>query len=411
MPYTSDELTFLLANPDAVAEASQRELTRASELRDVAELRSLYGERARCLAELVTARRRMASKIEGDGNAWMVDSASAQQATPWEVGRARARHLQRLGVQRAMDVTCSVGTELAIMRAAGLDVMGGDLDMQRLRMARHNVPGVPVMRADATCPPLPKDSDWVIIADPARRNSSGRIHRLSDVQPSLPALRDAHPGREMAIKCAPGIDFSEVSEWAGQIDVVSVDGNVKEACVYSRGLGFVARRAVLLRGGQEIVYTSAMPFEPDDEAAAGPVGQYVFDPDGAIVRAGLVRHVAQRHGWWQLDPRIAYLTGDSLPSEDVGVRAFRVDEQVPVKKLKAALQARGARSVEILVRGVDVDPDALRKKLKLGSGKSARSAVGAGGAPVGGVAGAQSNWSVVITRIGSTAYALICTAV
>lgn len=85
-----------------------------------------------------------------------------------------------------------------------------------------------------------------------------------------------------------------------------------------------------------------------------------------------------------LDERIAYLTGDRIP---VGRTGFEVLEQVPLKRLKAALAAHGAGGVEILVRGVDVDPDQLRKKLKLKGKKQ---------------------MAVVCTRIGRTGVAVIC---
>ena len=73
------------------------------------------------------------------------------------------------------------------------------------------------------------------------------------------------------------------------------------------------------------------------------------------MRAGLVRHYAARHGLWQLDPRIAYLTGDSVPE---GVRGFRILEQIKYseKLLKQTLSKRDCGVAEILVRGVDVDP-------------------------------------------------------
>jgi hypothetical protein len=114
------------------------------------------------------------------------------------------------------------------------------------------------------------------------------------------------------------------------------------------------------------------------------------DPHGAVVRAGLVRHYAARHGLWQLDPDIAYLSGDRLPE---GVRGFEVLDELGFseKRLRQALAAHDAGAVEILVRGVDIDPDALRKRLKL-----------RGSAAV----------SVVVTRIGSgtasRATAFIC---
>ena len=80
--------------------------------------------------------------------------------------------------------------------------------------------------------------------------------------------------------------------------------------------------------------------EPDDCAVA-PAGRWIVDPDGAVVRAGLVRHYAARHGLWQLDPDIAYLSGDRLPD---GVRGFEVLEVLGFseKRLRQALSARDA---------------------------------------------------------------------
>jgi hypothetical protein len=81
------------------------------------------------------------------------------------------------------------------------------------------------------------------------------------------------------------------------------------------------------------------------------------------VRARLVRHYAARHGLWQLDPDIAYLTGDRLPA---GVRGFEIVEQLPMREkvLRQSLSSLDCGPLEILVRGVDVDPDALRKRLR-----------------------------------------------
>jgi hypothetical protein len=83
-----------------------------------------------------------------------------------------------------------------------------------------------------------------------------------------------------------------------------------------------------------------------------------------VVRAGLVRHYAARHELWQLDPDIAYLSGDRLPD---GVRGFEVLDELGYseRRLRQALSARDVGAAEILVRGVDVDPDALRSQLRL----------------------------------------------
>lgn len=109
----------------------------------------------------------------------------------------------------------------------------------------------------------------------------------------------------------------------------------------------------MLDRGEQITDT-----DPDD-CPVRPVGRWIVDPDGAVVRAGLVRHYGARHGLWQLDPDIAYLSGDQLPAT---VRGLRVLEQLAFdeRRLRQALTASDCGALEVLVRGVRVDPDALR---------------------------------------------------
>jgi hypothetical protein len=91
---------------------------------------------------------------------------------------------------------------------------------------------------------------------------------------------------------------------------------------------------------------------------------------------------------WQLDERIAYLSGDKPPP---GIRAFRVLEHghYTEKSLKSLLKTRGIGRLEILVRGLDVDPNTMRKRLKLSGSASA---------------------TVVLTRIGSKPVFVLCEA-
>jgi hypothetical protein len=123
----------------------------------------------------------------------------------------------------------------------------------------------------------------------------------------------------------------------------------------------VRRRASILGEGDQ--YAQITDNEPDD-CPVRPAGRWIIDPDGAVVRAGLVRHYAARHGLWQLDPDIAYLSGNRLPS---AVRGFEVLEQLAFdeRRLRQALAAADCGALEILVRGVQVDPDALRRRLRL----------------------------------------------
>jgi len=330
-------------------------LTDASRISDVASVRDRFGDRAAALIETTLLRRRASAKFD-DASGWLFTEEALEQATAEPVATHRAG---RLAGRVVHDVTCSVGTELAALRGTADYVVGSDLDPVRLAMARHNVAGVELCRADAL---HPITRDTVVVADPARRIGGRRRFDPRDYTPPLDELLAVYADRDLVVKCAPGIDFDQVGRlgFVGEIAVTSLGGGVREACLWSAGLSEpgVTRRATILDRAEEI--TDA---EPDD-CPAGPAGRWIVDPDGAVVRAGLVRHYGARHGLWQLDPAIAYLTGDTLPD---GVRGFEVIAELNFSEraLRQELSIRDVGAVEILVRGVSVDPDVLRPRLRL----------------------------------------------
>jgi hypothetical protein len=205
--------------------------------------------------------------------------------------------------------------------------------------------------------------------DPARRTAGRRRFDPNDYQPALGPLLDRYRGRNLVVKCSPGIDFDELSRlgFEGEIEVTSYRGSVREACLWSAGLvqPGVRRRASILDAGTGFAGVTEITDVEPDECPVRPVGRWIVDPDGAVVRAGLVRHYAARHGLWQLDPHLAYLSGDRLPPT---VRGFEVLEQLAFdeRRLRQALSALDCGALEILVRGVGtVDPDTLRRRLRL----------------------------------------------
>ena len=371
----------------ALAEVSQFDLTDSSLLADVAAIRRRFGEWSAALIETTRLRRKAVAKFTGlaDISDWLFTDEALQQATTAAVARHRAQRLTGAAVH---DATCSIGTELAALRDTAEFVMGSDLDEVRLAMARHNLgEDVALLRADAL---HPISHDAVVLLDPARRSGGRRRFDPRAYTPPLDALAEAYRPRATVVKCAPRIDFDALRHlgFDGEVEVTSSGGSVREACLWSAALAEpgVRRRATVLDRAE--VLTDA---DPDDCRTDAP-GRWIVDPDGAVVRAGLVRQYAARHGLWQLDPDIAYLSGDRLPA---GVRGFEVLEEIPMreKQLRQALSARNCGSLEILVRGVDVDPDALRRRLR----------------PVG-----TETLSLVITRIGagsaSRAVAFLCVA-
>lgn len=365
-----------------LARASVHTFSVSTLVADTASLRATFGDRAAVLAQTVQLRRKAVAKL-GDVPEWLFTDDALQQATPAAVARHRAARLAGLVVH---DVTCSVGAELAALDGIAATVIGSDIDPVRTAMARNNIGNkVLICRADALAPSSRAE---VVIADPGRRSGGRRRFDPSAYTPPLDAVLRTYSDRNLVVKCAPGLDFTDLREqtgFDGEIEVVSLDGGVREACLWSAGLARAQRRAtVLSTTGDGYQLTDA----DSDDCVAAEAGEWIIDPDGAVVRAGLVRQYAARHGLWQLDPRIAYLSGDSVPA---GVQGYRVLDSLPYseKRIRQELAARDCGSVEITVRGVDVDPAVLRTRLKLRGGVAL---------------------SVVITRIGSSARAFVCEA-
>ena len=382
-PFTLEDVGFLrsAAGADALSAADGRPLSEASRLSDVDFVRRAVGPRfAAAVLETAVLRRRAASKVDGAAG-WLFTDAALQQASASPVAAHRA---SRLAGRDVHDVTCSIGADLAAVAPVARRAIGSDLDPVRLAMAGHNLRGSGALLAVADAL-HPVSRDTVVFADPARRDDAGkRRWRLADFEPPLNALASVYSGRPLVVKCAPGMDFV-LAPWASEVELVSLDGDVREATMWSAALatpGVRRRATVLSTQAPQWTVTDA---EPDD-CPVRPPGQWLVNPDGAVVRAGLVRQYGTGHGLGLLDARIAYLTGDTPPA---GVRSFRILEHghYSEKELRAALRRRGVGSVEILVRGLDVDPNALRPRLRLRGDESL---------------------TVVLTRIGHTPTAFVC---
>gem|GEM_PF-4189496 len=223
MSYSIDEVHYLIAhNADITCHLATRSFAPRDALTDATYLREHLGEYGRAAMELGRARHTAARKqLPAD---WIVCHESAQQATPLPVARVRAARLARtLGPgARIHDITCSIGTEGHALVAAGLQYFGSDLDPSRVIMARHNLSATfptanaankpqPVWGfhiADARHPATIPGAADAIIADPARRHQGRRITNPDELLPPLATIIATYPRTPMAIKCAPGIDFT-----------------------------------------------------------------------------------------------------------------------------------------------------------------------------------------------------------
>jgi hypothetical protein len=145
------------------------------------------------------------------------------------------------------------------------------------------------------------------------------------------------------------------------VELVSLHGDVKEAVLWGGAVRRGAQRtATLLPSGATL--TDA----PVPSPQVRPPGRFLLEPDGAVVRAHLVAQVADRVGGWLLDATIAYVAADEVVPTHFG-RWYQVLEWLPfgLKPLRERLRAHDAGALVVKKRGTAVEPETLRRQLKL----------------------------------------------
>jgi hypothetical protein len=309
----------------------------------------------------VDLRARAAAKLGEDAARMYFTRDGLEQATRASVARHRASRVALVGPS-VIDLTCGIGGDLVAFARAGLTSAGIDLDPMRVEMARANLAalglGGAVEVGDAV--ELDVSPFGAAYADPARRSARGRTFRADDWTPPWTFVERLLTGRA-CVKVAPGLPHSLIPDGV-EAEWVSDAGEVKEAVLWSPSLATVARRATVIgRGG-----LATLTDEDDPGGEVGGVGAFLYEPDGAVIRAGLVTAVAAGVQGHLLDRKIAYVTGDAAFHTPFA-RSYRVVEELPYreKQLRAALRERNIGTLTIKKRGVDVAPEQLRQRLGL----------------------------------------------
>ena len=292
-----------------------------------------------------------------------------EQATRPQVA---ARHAQRYaaleGDGPVLDLCCGIGGDLLALAGAGLPVRGVERDPLTAEVARANAEAlglsdlVDVECADALATDLTGARG--VFVDPARRSGRGRTFDPRAYSPPFDAVvATAARVPATGAKLAPGIPHDVLPDGT-EAEWVSVGGDVVECALWWGPLaGPDARRATLLAADGTVAEVTG------DGSARAPVGavhRYLHEPDGAVIRAGLVAEVAAPHEGTLLDASIAYVATDR-PVDSPFLRSYQVTDVLPfsVKRLRDLLRSRGVGRLTVKKRGTAVTPEELRRQLRL----------------------------------------------
>lgn len=322
--------------------------------------RDFSDDLVRAAIGLVELRLRATAKFSRAAEMWF-DRQGLEQSTSELVARHKARRF----TAPVTDLCCGIGSD-AIALAAGQPVTAVDLNPETLlRMAWNaEIHGVRE-RITPVCADILSLTDLagLVHIDPDRRpGSAGRVSRIEDYVPPLEwlqTLRDRVEGG--AIKVGPASNFGGKFPDA-EVELISLHGECKEATIWFGSLASSAPfRATVLPAG------ATLAGHPLDAAAprSGTL-QYVYDPDPAVVRAGMVDLCAEQLGLSRLDDAEEYLTS-AEPVDSPFVHRFEVLADLPNndRDLRAFLRSMRVASVEIKCRHIPVQAEALRRKLPL----------------------------------------------
>jgi len=366
-----DAFRWLLTDP------GQQLLVRATEVYDAlpgdpvraaTTLRREEPDPSRAAAALTQAdlRRRAEAKFGAEAARMYFTPDALEQATRPRVAAHRAARLAAASVGSVVDLGCGLGSDLLAFAAAGLTAAGVDRDPVRVAVAEANLAalGLPgaVQVADATT--LDLAGFGAVFADPARRSARGRVFDAEGWAPPWTFIGSLF-ARASVVKAAPGLPHEMVPDGV-EAEWVSESGEVKEVALWSTYLATCRRRATVIASVGLATLTDADDPYTGAERPVRGVGGFLYEPNGAVIRARLVTAVAAGVEGGLLDEHIAYVTSDQAFRTPFA-RAYAVREVLPYREraLRAALHERGIGRLTIKKRGVNVVPEQLRTRLDL----------------------------------------------
>ena len=329
-------------------------------------------------------------------------AVSAEQCSSEETAAYKARLVTRIlgGRQgRVADLTAGLGVDCAAFAGVSSSVLHNDRNELLSEATKLNFAALGIANAEFSSEDINSESVASVISrfgpdliflDPARRSADGgKVFRLADCSPNLLSLLPLPV--ETVVKVSPMADITQLRREIGpslsEIHIVAASGECKE---------------VLLRitpgfEGEPLIVKGDISFLPSEEAAASvefgalpKPGEWIFEPDKALLKAGCRNLVCERYNLRKLGPDVhIYASSQPVAGLEPHGRWSQLLMSVPFSKRTAADVAAQYPKSELLCRGLKISTDELRSRLKLkGGGPERILALGLG---------EKGNWILVIS--------------
>jgi hypothetical protein len=302
-----------------------------------------------------------------------------QQATPEAVLNERSNMFSG---DLAIDLTGGIGMDSFALSRSFKEVISLERSEALIEIASHNhtfLDAGNITHINADSEKWLREFDGtvdLIFIDPSRRTEGRRVFLLKDCEPDIHKMMPdiLSKSRQFAIKLSPIYDIRALVneiEHLHTITVVSSGGEVREILAVGEP-GYAGKpivKAIVLKNESRIELQDNENLQvPVTESISG----YLFEPDAAVIKAGLSHVLAGDSGSLFLNHSTDYLITPDRDEHPGGVK-FSIDDVHEYKpsQIKKYLADKNLTRVRIHRRDFPHAPEQLYKTLKLKMGDQA----------------------------------------
>lgn len=308
---------------------------------------------------------------------------SAEQCSSEATAAYKAATVERLVAQRAAmtDLTGGLGIDFMAMSPLFGSATYVERNEALCSLARNNFAAMGISNVSITCGEATEfltgmDKTNFVFIDPARRDATNRkVVLLEDCTPDitamLPQLKEKC--RFVMIKLSPMLDISATITKTGncrEVHVVAVNGEVKEIVVFI-DFSFSGEAEIVcsnIRGES----TATFSFKMSEERSAickfaDETGDFLYEPDATILKAGAFKLPAQRFGLKKLHPNTHLYTSDTKNPDFIG-KIFKIEGVFGFSKKELRRLGDTLPCANVSVRNFPTPAEELQKRLHIKNG-------------------------------------------
>lgn len=213
----------------------------------------------------------------------------------------------------------------------------------------------------------------IIYIDPDRRPNSGRVFRLEDSEPDILSNMELllEKANHVWIKISPMADITYLEKAIPSIQqlyVIAWLGEVKEILALCSKTGAAEKKisAVNIGSDKKEIFEKG---QNRVQSVCNNIGNYLYEPNRAIIKAGLSSAYAFNLNLHMLSPNSHFFISDELKDNFYG-RTFKIIERVEYKPklLKSYFEEHKIKQANVTTRNFRETPEELKKRYKIKDG-------------------------------------------